>query len=178
MTNRHHRLTDPPQHLIGFLSHVAPDADVSTKPEDGNETFYGTAIAAHDVSAYEMGEDEVSYQFSSIRLSRLNTNVMQIPARNAYRYIKDEREFQLSMPCCGRYSNANIVYVVLMDGTPALNVASFVTTYMWVFLARAPRHKHILTMPREDEAETLYVIVTFLSSFQISFFTQHVRELI
>jgi hypothetical protein len=60
---------------MGFLSQVAPDADVHTKREDDNETFYGTAIAAHDVSAYEMGEDEVSYQFLSSRLGLLIGNV-------------------------------------------------------------------------------------------------------
>jgi hypothetical protein len=54
---------------MGFLFQVAPDTDVHTKREDDNETFYGTAIAMHNVSAYEMGEDEVSYQFLSSRLS-------------------------------------------------------------------------------------------------------------
>jgi len=55
-----------------------------------NCSFYGTTLAGSDVSAYEMGEDE-------------------IPAKSAYRYIKDQ---------------------LLMDGTPPLNLASFVTTYM------------------------------------------------
>jgi hypothetical protein len=66
---------------MGFLSQVAPDKDVSIKPEDGNKTFYGTAIAAHDrdVRAYEMGEDKVSYQFSSGKIGRLNTNANADP---------------------------------------------------------------------------------------------------
>ena len=51
-----------------------------------------------------------------------------MPAKNAYRYIKDEREF-----CYFESVNtfcADSGDLVLMDGTPALNLASFVTTYM------------------------------------------------
>jgi len=42
-------------------------------------------------------------------VATLEMNEEQMPSQNAYRYIKDE---------------------LLMDGTPALNLASFVTTYM------------------------------------------------
>ncbi|KIM87390.1 hypothetical protein PILCRDRAFT_95723 [Piloderma croceum F 1598] len=68
---------------MSFLSKTA-------KPETGFESFYGTNIAGSQVATSEMNEEEM-------------------PASNAYRYIKDE---------------------LLMDGTPALNLASFVTTYM------------------------------------------------
>ena len=43
---------------MGFLSQVAP-SDVDGEQEDGNETFYGTAIAGQDVNPYEMREDDV-----------------------------------------------------------------------------------------------------------------------
>jgi len=70
---------------MGYLSQVAP-----VQAEDGNESFYGTAVSGKDISPYEMREQEM-------------------PSRNAYRYIKDH---------------------LLMDGTPPLNLASFVTTFM------------------------------------------------
>lgn len=75
-------------------SHCLVDTDVHTKREDDNETFYGTAIAEHDVSAYEMGEDEVSYQLLSSRLGLLNSNVD--PGAQCLSIIKDERDLQLS----------------------------------------------------------------------------------
>jgi hypothetical protein len=42
---------------MGFLSQVTAD---SGQPEDGQETFYGTAIAGKDICAYEMGEEDVN----------------------------------------------------------------------------------------------------------------------
>jgi hypothetical protein len=48
---------------MGFLSQVAPTPQTNIAPEDGHETFYGTAIAGQDICAYEMSEEDVSWLF-------------------------------------------------------------------------------------------------------------------
>jgi len=63
---------------------------ISQDKQEFSTTVYGSAAAAAGLSRYEMAEEEM-------------------PARNAYRFIKDELE---------------------LDGRPGLNLASFVTTYM------------------------------------------------
>jgi hypothetical protein len=78
---------------MGFLSQVAHDNDAHAPPEDGNETFYGTVTAKHDVCAYKMGEDEVSQRLCNCVVVDLTTR--KIPTRNAYQYIEDQRGLQL-----------------------------------------------------------------------------------
>lgn len=71
---------------MGYLSQTVK------KEEGAFESFYGTNIAGSTVAASEMNEQEVCNCFYHVDLPFEPRPPSQMPASNAYRYIKDERE--------------------------------------------------------------------------------------
>jgi hypothetical protein len=112
---------------MGFLSTVPPLPAHVSKPQNADETFYGTSLAGRDVCYYEMGEDEVC------AILLLCVKLIRCPARSLPETpiaISKTNVSERTLPPFLAESLRH--YLVLMDGTPALNLASFVTTYMQV----------------------------------------------
>ena len=91
------------QETMGFLSETH-------KTENAFESFYGTNLAGREVATSEMSEEEVclcinmclqglpSRLFGTWWLSTMHfPSVFQMSSKNAYRYIKDEREWYTSI---------------------------------------------------------------------------------
>jgi hypothetical protein len=112
---------------MGFLSKTS-------KAETGFESFYGTNIAGSQVATEEMNEEEVCPVIPALLRSWSKfdpplsnprclhrTRIVTSRTNVSFCYFESVNTF------CADSGD----YLVLMDGTPALNLASFVTTYMW-----------------------------------------------
>lgn len=104
---------------MGYLSQTVK------KEEGAFESFYGTNIAGSTVAASEMNEQEVCNCFYHVDLP-----FEPRPPRCPRPMLIVTSKTNVSAPASHQMEQRMTNRIVLMDGTPALNLASFVTTYM------------------------------------------------
>ena len=122
---------------MGYLSTVPSDEKTNAHSIDHEHfvstTVYGSALAGTSRPRFELCEDEM-------------------PARTAMRLVHDEllmvNRYNLSI------SRADDPFLVFKDGNPALNLASFVTTYAMLYTCESTI-AHTSSRYMEEEAEKL-----------------------